>query len=196
MGKFVILTMTMILLLGMSSGVMALDNPWKDDGAEVNVTLSISQMGEVWSAIGTGQARDGDSALKLEIDNAAGILPSDGSGVAEDTLSHFANVDYNVLVDIAGEIPENARFHVLLNPTNRGLYDEINSGGGTTVPIADGIFTFTGTQTEGTDIKTLITNNASLTSNSTPVDYAMDAISGLPPVGDEDIEGIYTITAQ
>ena len=186
-----------------AASAQTLNNPWTGDGAEVDVEIVVGEIGEVWSSVGTGQARDGDPALTLEITNAGGNVPPEG--IASDTLNHYANVAYDVLVDIDGDIPEWSRFHVLAGINNQGSYDAVAGGGtgGNTQADADNTITwdrrdagtgYIGTQ-PGTPVNVL-SGAASNSANSTAVDYAADAIHGLPALTTgTPIEVIYTIAA-
>lgn len=187
-----------------AASAQTLTNPWAGDGGEVDVEIVVGQIGEVFSSVGTGQDRNNDPALPLEITNAGGNIPP--SGIAIDTLFHFANVDYDVLVDINGDIPEFSRFHILAGIQNRGSYDAVAGGGtaGATQAVADNVVTYDrraastgyiGNQ-PGTPI-TLLSGTAANSLQTTLVDYAADAIHGLPAVtAGTATEVIYTIAAQ
>ena len=181
-----------------------LNNPWAGDGAEVDVQINVGQIGEVWSSIGTGQARFGNPAVGLEITNAAGNVPP--AGIAEDTLFHYANVNYEVLVELDGDIPEMSRFHMVVGVSNRGSYNAVSGGGsaGATQAAGDTIIMWdrrdAGTGYVGANVPnspvTVLSGNSALNANGTAVDYVADAIHGLPPVSNDPIQLIYTIAAQ
>jgi len=179
-----------------------LTNPWADDGAQVGVTITVGQLGEVWSSIGTGQARSADPNASLSITNAGGFIPA--AGIAEDSLYHYANVAYQVSVHIVGDIPEWSRFHVLVGVNNRGDYNSVFAGlPGQTDVAADKVITwdrrdagtgYLGGNVPGTPVAAL-TGAVSTAANTTLVDYAADAIHGLPPVGDKDVTVVWTIAS-
>lgn len=194
-----------VVSLGAVAGVQAqaISNPWTGDGAEVDININVGELGEVWSNVGTGQARDGDAALVLEITNAAGNVPP--SGIAQDTLNHFANVNYEVYVDLDGDIPEWSRFHVLVNPSNSGAYDAVAGGGsaGATQAMADTIVTwdlrgandYQGANVPGVPVLAL-SDVAVPNANQTPIEYVADAIHGLPSNTTTDFDVVWTIAAQ
>ncbi|MCG5541335.1 MULTISPECIES: hypothetical protein [unclassified Halorhodospira] len=197
MNRKLSVSLVALTAMGFAGAASAFDNPWEGDGAEVNVEIVVGEWGEVWSAIGTGQARDGDPAVSLEITNAAGIIPE--GGIVEDTVNHVANVDYEVLVDIEGDIPEWTMFHVLADIQNRGEY---NGVGQHDQAMADKIVTwrrddggYIGSQ-PGTP-QLILSGTAGTSATSTEVDYAAEARHGLPEVTDgQDFQVIYTIAAQ
>jgi hypothetical protein len=183
------------------SAMAQIVNPW-DDEAQVGVNINVGQLGEVWSNLGTDQYRNNVPAPTLQITNAGGTIPA--SGIAEDTINHFANVNYQVSVELdSGNIPEFSRFHVLVGIQNRGAYDAVGAGlPGQTDAVANTIITFDrrdsatgyiGNQ-PGTAYPAL-NGTPSTSSNATQVDYAVDAIHGLPPQAGTSIELLWTIAA-
>jgi hypothetical protein len=195
------------LFAGFAGSAMAqpIDNPWEGDGAEVNININVGAIGEVWSTVGTNQARFSHPALELDIDNAGGFLAP--TGIAWDTVSHFANVNYDVYTQISAlsNIPEWTRFHILWGIQNRGAYNAVNGNlVGQTNAIADTIVTYdrrdAGTGYIGNQPGTPVlvdSGTAGPTANSDLVDYAADAIHGLPPqTTGAAVEVIYTIAQQ
>jgi hypothetical protein len=192
--------------MGLAGQAMAapIDNPWTNDGAEVELNVQVGTIGEVWSAKGTNQARHGHAPVDLIVTNAGGFIPLGGR--YEDTVFHFANVDYEVSVDISGTIPDWTRLHVVVGPTNRGVYDCVNVAVclvGQTNVIAGQIITwrrdtggYLGNQ-PGTPVATIMAGPYSASATATDVDYAADAIHGLPPVNlpGNPVEVIYTIAS-
>jgi len=206
MRKLGILVIAMLLVVSMSVGVMALTNPWVDDGDTVDVNLNVPPMGEVYSSIGTGQARNDDPAINLKVTNAGGVIPQEG--IAEDTLNHYSNVSYNVFVEIDGDIPNYSRFHVIVNPQNDYSSITSNIAAGHNPVQADKVITWDrrvggqygqggyGANAPGDTIKAF-SGSPSINSHQTNVDYAMDAIMGIPPENsDKNIDVIWTIAAQ
>ena len=198
------LSLAALAAMGIAGAASAqqLTNPWAGDGAEVDVEIIVGAIGEVYSAIGTDQARNSAPAVGLEITNAAGNVPS--AGIAEDTLFTLANVNHEVSVELDGDIPEMSRFHIVVNPSNRGSYDAVAGGGsaGATQAAGDQIITWdrrdavTGYlvgANEPNSPVAVLTGTPVLNAVATPVDYVADAIHGLPPVGSDPIELIYTI---
>jgi hypothetical protein len=161
-------------------------NPWATDGAQVGVNIEVGALGEVWSAMGTAQIRNSVAPPTLTITNAGGTIPA--AGIANDTVYHYANVNYQVSVDISGNIPDWTRFHVLWGVANRGSYNSVFAGlAGQTNVSAATVVTYRrdgggyiGNQ-PGTPV-VVQTGIPSTAANSTLVDYAVDAINGLPPV--------------
>lgn len=177
-------------------------NPWANE-ATPEVKIEVNPIGEVWSDLGTNQYRNHAAIPNLRITNAAGIIPA--AGKAADTVSHFANVDYVVSVDLGttNSIPNWTRFHILWNISNRAAYTSVGAGfPGAIEAVASTIVTYRrdaggyiGT-TPGTPVA-VQSAGASASATPTPVDYAADAIHGLPSVGTSlPIEVIYTIASQ
>lgn len=188
--------------VGFAGSAMAqISNPWTNDGAEVGVEIEVGALGEVWSTMGTDQARNGAAAPTLAITNAGGTIPP--TGIATDTLNHYANVNYQVSVGLNGDIPEFTRFHVLVGVTNRGAYNAVGAGlPGQTDAVAATTITWdrrdSGTGYVGNGVNgpsySALTGTASTTSNATMVDYAADAIHGLPPLTSATpVEVVWTI---
>ena len=195
MKKLGILVMAMVMVFGLSLGAMAeLDNPWTNDGAEVNVDIKVSALGEVWSSIGTGQARNGDSNITLDITNGAGQIPQ--AGRAEDTIGALANVDYNVNVDLEGTIPDYSMFHILVGINNRGNY---NGVGQHTSADADTILTWDrrdGSWHSNPNNPLAFTGVGQATAKSVKVDYAAEARHGMPDMQTvDDLQVVWTISS-
>jgi hypothetical protein len=199
----------MSMLAGLAAlGLMAaptmaqqLTNPWSGDGAEVKITIDVPAIGEVWSSIGSGQARNNNPNVVLQITNAGGFIPA--AGIAEDTVYANSNVNYEVSVELDGDIPAWTRFHVLVGVQNRGAYNSVFAGlpGQTDVDAATVITFdrrdtgFVGANTPGNAIPAF-TGVAGSSATPTLVDYAADAIHGMPAISDMDIELIWTIAQQ
>lgn len=196
-----------VVSLGTITSVQAqqtLPNPWAGDGAEVDININVGQIGEVWSSVGTGQARNGDTPLVLEITNAAGNIPAEGREL--DTLNHYANVNYDVYVDLGnGDIPEFSRFHVLVDVSNSGSYDAVAGGGsaGATEALAANVITwdrrdsgtgYVGGNNPSTPVLALSDSMSNLP-NQTNIEYAADAIHGLPSQASADFDVVWTIAA-
>jgi hypothetical protein len=190
-----------VAFAGSAMAQTTIDNPW-DNEAQVGVNINVGQLGEVWSNLGTAQYRNSVPAPTLQITNAGGTIPA--SGIAEDTINHFANVNYQVSVQLAsGNIPEFSRFHVLVGIQNRGLYNAVGAGLPNQVDaIADTTITFdrrdSATGYIGNQPATAyqaLTDTPSTSSKATLVDYAVDAIHGLPAQGGTNVELLWTIAA-
>lgn len=196
-----------IVSLGAITSVQAqtqLTNPWSGDGAEVDININVGQIGEVWSSVGTGQEREGDSPLVLEITNGAGNIPAEGRKL--DVLNHYANVDYEIYVDLGdGDIPEFSRFHVLVDVSNSNSYDAVAGGGsaGATEALAANTITwdrrdsgtgYLGGNNPGTPVLAL-TDSMSNLPKQTNIEYAADAIHGLPSQSVTDFDVVWTIAA-
>ena len=181
----ILAAVSMVMMFGTTAFA---DNPWAGDGDSVDITILIPPITEVWSDIGTGQARDSDSAPVLFITNAGGTIPA--AGIAQDTVNVHANVLVNVSVELNGAIPEATRFHVLINPQNRGVYDSVFAGlPGQTDVVADVVLSWSyrssawdtdGYQAPNTPIPAF---TAGLGYIGKPVDYAVDAIFAMPSEG-------------
>ena len=193
--KKLLIALTAIALLGLMA--FAGDpNPWAGDGDTVAFGVLVPNITELWSNIGTGQARNGAPAVVLEITNAGGVIPA--TGKASDVLNHISNVPVQIYVTLQGDIPVYTRFHVIIEPTN--AYDCMPWGMGTTPCAATTIITwdrrdpayvgnalnveiaaFTGIVTTG-----IIPHN---------VDYAVDAIHGMPAKGTTNTTVLWTIAS-
>lgn len=186
-------------------------NPW-DDCCDVQVLITIPQMAELWSNLGTAQERQSASPAGVKVTNAGGIIPAEG--IAEDTLTHLSNIGVDVSVELSSSpnhIPEWTRFHVIVAPSNRGSYNCVFAWGGdagatfslgsisiTNVNAANII---TWDRRAGTTYVGNLPDTAydafsgSATTNSVGhlVDYAVDAIHGMPATGSMTPTVIWTI---
>lgn len=194
--KKVLVALTIVALLGLVA--FADTNPWEDDGDTVAFEVVIPNITEVWSTIGSGQARSSALDVELEITNAGGVIPA--SGKAHDTISHLSNVPVKVFVTLVGNIPAWSRFHVIVGITNENDYDSVATWAGRTQPAADKIITWDRRATAYTGNQPSIeieafTGLATTASIQHKVDYAVDAINGLPPLGDASVEIIWTIAS-
>jgi hypothetical protein len=202
-----ILGLAAIGLAGTAWASTPIANPWTNDGAEVNLNVQVGTIGEVWSAKGTDQARNGHPAVNLVVTNAGGFIPA--TGRYADTVYHFANVNYEVSVDLSGTIPNWTQLHVIIAPTNRGTYNcaqllQANCLVGQTAVAASQIVTWRrdtagyvlGNAIPGTPVVTM-TGVYSASAVATDVDYAADAIYGLPPVNlpGNPVQIIWTIAS-
>jgi hypothetical protein len=191
----------------MAAGPLA--NPWVNDGAEVGVQIEVGEIGEVFTTRGTNQARNGELLPELQITNAGGTIPP--AGIAIDTLWHMANVNYQVSVELdtnnmgLTDIPEWSRFHVLVGVANRGSYNAVFAGlPGQVDVVADQVITwdrrdsttgYLGNQPNVPIPLTTLLSTPSTSLRTTAVDYAADAINGLPPIGASTVELVYTIAS-
>lgn len=194
-----------VVSLGAVSSVQAqtpLANPWEGDGDTVGIEVNVGAIGEVYSDVGSGQARNGDPDLTLDITNAGGVIPPEG--IENDTVTHLSNVDYQVYVNLDGDIPEFSRFHVLVGVGNRGSYSSVLGGNiqGGTEATADTIITwdrrdpaYAGANVPQTPVLAL-SNSANTSGTPTLVDYAADAIHGMPSTGNTPFDVVWTIAAQ
>jgi hypothetical protein len=182
-----------------------ISNPWAGDGAETLLNIQVGTIGEVWSALRTDQARNGVPRQNLIITNAGGFIPAGGK--LADTIYHFANVDYEVSVDIAnGTIPLWSRFHVIIGITNFAAFNSVFAGGvGHVNPVATEVVTWRRDAGPGYDLsgeqpgtpEVVYSGTYSASAVPTAVAYAADAIHGLPPVNlpGAPIDVIWTIAS-
>lgn len=161
-------------------------NYWSTN--EVGVELTVVPIGELWTAL-----RD----VNLQIDNASGVISE--SSRATDTLTSFANVPYEVFVQLSGDLPIYSRFHVLVNPKNDN-YNDVNARDGSIRPNEEYLITwdrringFAGNQPD----QAYFAFAGVPTYNTTQkrVDYVADAIHGLPNDGFKAFKLIWTIAA-
>lgn len=158
-------------------------NPWVNDGDAADLNIQVGTIGEVWSALGTAQDRSSAPRENLIITNAAGLIPAGGKYL--DTVSHFANINYEVSATLSGNIPEWTRFHVLVNISNFAAFGDVFSNAAGTDPLVTQTITwdrrspaYVGNQPNVAYVA--LSGTYSATATNTPVAYAADAIHGLP----------------
>jgi|GEM_PF-7034575 len=212
MRKLFIGVAAVALLALLAVPVMAVEpNPWSDS-CDVDVEITIPEMAELWSNLGTGQERNAAAPPTLTVTNAGGIIPAEG--IAQDTLNHLSNIAVTVSVELEGAtpIPEWTRFHVLVAPSNRGSYNCVFAWGGAagatfmlgswsiTNVNADAVITWdrrdSGTGYVGIqpDVpQVAFTGSATTNSVAHLVDYAVDAIHGMPTAGSSTPTVMWTI---
>lgn len=191
------------LLALLTLPVMAVEaNPWSDC-SDVQVEITIPEMAELWSSLGTGQERNDNLPAQVKVTNAGGIIPQEG--IAEDTLTHCSNINVTVSVTLQDGIPPWTRFHVIVAPSNRESYNCVwalpEGYYGTHLienVVADEVITwdrrsdaYSGNQL-GAVIEAF-TGSAGTASVAHQVDYAVDAIMGMPSVGSKTPTVIWTI---
>ena len=164
-------------------------NPWADC-TDVAFNITIPPMVELWSTIGTAQQRDSAPAVALTVTNAGGLIPVGGK--AQDAITYLGNtVPINVSVQLNGDIPVWTRFHVIIDPTtNKDTYTSVGAGtGGAYINVtATKVVTWDRRDT-GYLGNTLgmaypaFSGIASVLPLSVRVDYAVDAINGMPTSG-------------
>ena len=168
-----------------------LANPWADC-TDIGFNITIPPMIELWSTIGTNQQRNSAPAVALTVTNAGGTIPAGGK--AEDAIAYLGNtVPIDVSVQLDGDIPVWTRFHVIIAPTNRPLYNSVFAGlaGQVDVVVDAGmgkVITWDRRDTGhvGNVLSTpyaAFSGIASAASQSVDVDYAVDAIHGMPANG-------------
>ena len=164
-------------------------NPWQNC-TDVSFSITIPPMIELWSTIGTAQQRDSAPAVALTVTNAGGLIPAGGK--AQDAITYLGNtVPIDVSVELNGDIPVWTRFHVIIDPTtNKDTYTSVGAGtGGAYINVtATKVVTWDRRDT-GYLGNTLgmaypaFSGIASVLPLSVRVDYAVDAINGMPTSG-------------
>ena len=165
-----------------------LTNPWADC-TDIGFSITIPPMIELWSSLGTAQQRSGAEAVALTVTNIGGFIPT--GGIAQDAICYLGNtVPIDVSVQLDGDIPEQTRFHVIIAPTNRGSYNSVFAGLAGQVDVAaTKVITWdrrAGSTYVGNLLGTPIaafSGVASVDAQSVLVDYAVDAIHGMPANG-------------
>jgi len=208
MRKLVIGIAVVALLALLALPVMAAPgpNPW-DGCCDVDVTITIPEIAELWSHLGTGQERSLTPAPIVTVTNAGGIIPQ--TGIAEDKLWHCSNIPVTVWVTLESTpgIPPWTRFHVIVGVTNRGDYNCVgawpNGAHGANYTIVNatatdstitwdrGATTYSGKQPDFA----YVAFDGSAGPDMVPhlVDYAVDAINGMPAVGSSTPTVMWTI---
>jgi hypothetical protein len=157
-----------------------------DEGESVAITIQVGPIGELWTSL---------SDATLEVTNAYGMIPDEGKAL--DTVNHFANVDYDVTVELdGGSPPAETRFHIMIGIQNFADFDtsmNVPAGfAGQTPAVADAEFTWTPGQTTQ---HTALSNQAPTASaNQTSVAYAIEARDGMPANTNTNFDVVWTIT--
>ena len=187
MRKLGILVMALVLVVGMSLGVMAITNPFADN-AKVNVTIDVNEMGEMWTSL---------SNINLNVTRADAYIPD--SGKAHDTVSYLSNVPINVSVKLDNDIPDYTLFHIIVSPTSTD-YTSVSSDHNQVE--ANKIITWDkrdGSYNQGSINTSYEAFSAPASTNiqNKMVDYAVEARHAMP---EEDTDAnttiVWTISAQ
>ncbi|MBA7475852.1 hypothetical protein ES707_11226 [subsurface metagenome] len=204
-----ITAVAMLALLALPVMAVLEPNPWQGC-CDVKVEIVIPEMAELWSDLGDAQERHSALAKPVKITNAGGIIPSEG--IYQDTLKHISNINVAVSVALLGGIPPWTRFHVIVGPANRGAYNCVFAWGGIAgatfllgaIPItnvdADKVITWDRRSDAyiGSELGTAydaFTGVATTQIVPHAVDYAVDAINGMPIVGSRTPTVMWTITS-
>ena len=203
----ILAAISMVMMFGTT--VLAV-NPWENDGDRVDVEIDVAAITELWSNLGTGQARSGTPAPVLDITNAGGIIPATGKVTDGINVNSNVNTDISVEILVTTDIPTGTRFHVIIAPTNSASYNGVFAwvngvvrDGVTVINVtfaAGGQVITWDRRTSGhvgTPIGTAVlafTGTAGINSVSTVVDYAADAIHEMPAVGTVTPTILWTIS--
>ena len=197
-----------LAVLAVLAGAPAFAANPHNDCCDVDVTVKIDAITELWSSLGTAQERQSAAPPVLNVTNASGVIPA--SGKAQDTMAVCANVDTDISVAILGgtNIPTGTRFHVIVAPTNRATYNCVGAWtngqviSGVTIEnvVAAKVITwdrrasgYVGTA-PGTSVPAY-SGTTAINAVSTAVDYAADAIHEMPAIQEVTPTVMWTIAA-
>ncbi len=203
----ILAAISMVMMFGTT--VLAV-NPWENDGDRVDVEIDVAAITELWSNLGTGQARSGTPAPVLDITNAGGIIPATGKVTDGINVNSNVNTDISVEILVTTDIPTGTRFHVIIAPTNSATYNCVGAWGegavvggviveNVTVAAGGKVITwdrraagYEGFNVPGYTIAAF-SGTAAINSVPTVVDYAADSIHEMPAIQNETPTILWTI---